>query len=164
MDREAWRAAIHGVARSRTWLSDWTELNWCCLIIHFKKASRCCLKLYLQCDCQVEGFVRRPMAYLEKGLSFIASQLSVCKGNCGGSLGVLGLSGRQGSDGHSWGHMWAPRSLETETGAPSLETAGCPITLRCSQNNWREEDKGWRIGVWPKYTFSGSPRILPAQP
>ena len=29
MDREAWHAAIHGVAKSRTWLSDWTELNWC---------------------------------------------------------------------------------------------------------------------------------------
>ena len=28
MDREAWRAAIHEVAKSRTWLSDWTELNW----------------------------------------------------------------------------------------------------------------------------------------
>ena len=28
MDREAWRAAIHGVAKSRTWLSDWTEMNW----------------------------------------------------------------------------------------------------------------------------------------
>ena len=28
MDREAWRAAIHGVTRSRTRLSDWTELNW----------------------------------------------------------------------------------------------------------------------------------------
>ena len=28
MDREAWRAAIHGVAKSRTRLSDWTELNW----------------------------------------------------------------------------------------------------------------------------------------
>ena len=27
MDREAWRAAIHGVARSRTRLSNWTELN-----------------------------------------------------------------------------------------------------------------------------------------
>ena len=27
-DREAWRAAIHGVANSRTWLSDWTELNY----------------------------------------------------------------------------------------------------------------------------------------
>ena len=27
MDREAWRAAIHGVARRWTWLRDWTELN-----------------------------------------------------------------------------------------------------------------------------------------
>ena len=28
MDRETWDAAIHGVARSQTGLSDWTELNW----------------------------------------------------------------------------------------------------------------------------------------
>ena len=28
MDREARRAAIHGVAKSRRWLSNWTELNW----------------------------------------------------------------------------------------------------------------------------------------
>ena len=28
MDREAWRAAIHGVAKTRTRLSNWTELNW----------------------------------------------------------------------------------------------------------------------------------------
>ena len=28
MDREAWRAVIYGVTKSRTWLSDWTELNW----------------------------------------------------------------------------------------------------------------------------------------
>ena len=28
MDREAWRAAVHGVAKSWTRLSDWTELNW----------------------------------------------------------------------------------------------------------------------------------------
>ena len=27
MDREAWRAAVHGVTRSRTRLSDWTELR-----------------------------------------------------------------------------------------------------------------------------------------
>ena len=26
MDREAWRVAVHGVAKSQTWLSDWTEL------------------------------------------------------------------------------------------------------------------------------------------
>ena len=28
MDMEAWRAVIHGVAKSQTWLSDWNELNW----------------------------------------------------------------------------------------------------------------------------------------
>ena len=28
MDGEAWRAAIHGVAKSRTWLSDWSDLIW----------------------------------------------------------------------------------------------------------------------------------------
>ena len=28
MNRDAWRAAVHGVANSRTWLRDWTELNW----------------------------------------------------------------------------------------------------------------------------------------
>ena len=28
MNMEAWHAAVHGVAKSWTWLSDWTELNW----------------------------------------------------------------------------------------------------------------------------------------
>ena len=39
MDREAWRAAVHGVKKSQTRLSDWTELNsakWlnACLVLH----------------------------------------------------------------------------------------------------------------------------------
>ena len=46
MDREAWRAVIHGVAKSWTRLSDWTELNW-------KKE----IKLYLK-------FFRKQMKYL----------------------------------------------------------------------------------------------------
>ena len=28
IDREVWHAAVHGVAKSQTWLSNWTELNW----------------------------------------------------------------------------------------------------------------------------------------
>jgi len=32
MDREAWRAAVHGVTKSRTWLSDWTELHQDCIL------------------------------------------------------------------------------------------------------------------------------------
>ena len=28
MDREAWCGVVHGVTKSQTWLSDWTELNW----------------------------------------------------------------------------------------------------------------------------------------
>jgi len=41
MDREAWRAVVHGIAKSRTQLSNWTELNWrtlkgeLCLISYF---------------------------------------------------------------------------------------------------------------------------------
>ena len=28
MDREVWHATVHLVTKSRTWLSDWTKLNW----------------------------------------------------------------------------------------------------------------------------------------
>ena len=28
MDKEAWHASVHGVTKSRTQVSDWTELNW----------------------------------------------------------------------------------------------------------------------------------------
>ena len=35
MDREAWWVAVHGVAKSWTWLSDWSELNWVMLIFMY---------------------------------------------------------------------------------------------------------------------------------
>ena len=36
MDREAWRAAVHGITKSQTWLSNWTELNWTKMVGYFK--------------------------------------------------------------------------------------------------------------------------------
>ena len=39
LDRESWCAAVHGVPKSRTWLSNWTDLNWMSLIgIQSKKS------------------------------------------------------------------------------------------------------------------------------
>ena len=57
MDREAWRAAIHGVTKSRTRLSNWTELNWKGYVLNinlkhypFKcnlpKSSRICITIF----------------------------------------------------------------------------------------------------------------------
>ena len=39
MDREAWRAEVHGVTKIWTWLSDWTELNQVCLDFLFLHSS-----------------------------------------------------------------------------------------------------------------------------
>ena len=39
MDREAWRAAVHGVAKSQTWLSNWTELKRTFFLIFFSNIA-----------------------------------------------------------------------------------------------------------------------------
>ena len=48
MDREAWHAVIHGVTKSRMWLSDWTELNWTGFVIAFLPRSKHLLISWLQ--------------------------------------------------------------------------------------------------------------------
>ena len=45
MDREAWRAAIHGVAKSRTQLSDWTELTHFIILLFYRQSKRSTEKL-----------------------------------------------------------------------------------------------------------------------
>ena len=52
MDREAWHAAIHGVAKSRTQMSDWTELNW----ILISWASQWLSAEESACQCRRRGF------------------------------------------------------------------------------------------------------------
>ena len=49
IDRQAWRAAVHGVAKSWTQLSDWTKLNW--WLIHvavWQKTTKFCKAIILQ--------------------------------------------------------------------------------------------------------------------
>ena len=39
MDREAWCAVVHGVTKSRTWLSDWTELIAICRLCFYSTSD-----------------------------------------------------------------------------------------------------------------------------
>ena len=73
MDKEAWRATIHGVAKSRTWLSNWTELNWTvclnykclCLLsnstphyllsVQFRSVTQSCMTLCDLMECSMPG-------------------------------------------------------------------------------------------------------------
>ena len=66
MDREAWRAAIHGVAKSRTWLSDWAELNWVisCIVSGFK-----CHPFADDCKIFVLSSVRDKETYIHVNVS-----------------------------------------------------------------------------------------------
>ena len=51
MDRKAWRAVVHGVAKSQTWLSEWTKLNWSIFISFYLYCKSIfnleCLSLFL---------------------------------------------------------------------------------------------------------------------
>ena len=52
MDREAWHAAAHGVAKSQTWLRDWTELNW---LMYAWSVAKLCPTLCNPMDCSPPG-------------------------------------------------------------------------------------------------------------
>ena len=73
MDREAWHAAVYGVAKTRTRLSNWTELNWTELNKdHYQSVSSQWVHILLIRDCvtaifwwQAESSARKRKVYSE---------------------------------------------------------------------------------------------------
>ena len=65
MDREAWHAAIHGVAKSQTRLSDWTELNW--IISYIKHLFTCFFAIYMS---SLEKCLFRSLSIFRLGWGF----------------------------------------------------------------------------------------------
>ena len=78
MDREAWRAEIHRVAKSRTQLSDWTELNWTgktialtrwtfvgkVMSLFFNMLSRLIIAFLLRSKCLLISWLQSPSAVI----------------------------------------------------------------------------------------------------
>ena len=56
MDREAWRAAVHGVAKSWTWLSDWTEWTSMMLLLQFSSVTQSYPIVCDHMDYSIPGF------------------------------------------------------------------------------------------------------------
>ena len=62
MNREARRAAIHGIAKSQTRLSDWTELNWMSLL--FNMLSRFVTAFFPKSKCLFISWLQSPSAVI----------------------------------------------------------------------------------------------------
>ena len=96
-DREAWRAAVYGVAKSRTWLSDWTELVRNCLSAMFQDTNLGSAMQaafyeqisYLQCTGEMQ--MRTSITHTQK--AGLTTSQGLCKQKCRCSSTVLDLIG-----------------------------------------------------------------------
>ena len=73
MDREAWHAAIHGVTKSWTWLSDWIELNWTeTFVVSFFQSMKlvCLSKFWIALNYFHKWFVITSIVFSYMSLNF----------------------------------------------------------------------------------------------
>ena len=71
MDREAWWATIHGVTKSRTWLSDWTELHQDCIL------WLCLFNLYGEYTMRNAGWMKHKLESRFPGEILITSDMQM---------------------------------------------------------------------------------------
>ena len=79
-DREAWCATVHGIATSRTWLSDWTELNWMVWsFMYRRKKSHVTHTALHDADSIPSLFIYLlDMFILASGICFTIEQIVIC--------------------------------------------------------------------------------------
>ena len=68
MDREAWRAAIHGVTKSQTRLSDWTELNW--ISLNFELTTGMFVSIFA-----IHSWVNLGLSFVSFSLNFLTGKM-----------------------------------------------------------------------------------------
>ena len=147
MDREAWRAAVHGVVQSRTRLSDWTELNWVSGFMGLRRH-------------RADGSLEPHMQHVDSTALWLpraAAQLSPSS-----HLGALPVRGKL-KNRETQGLVPGP----VQRGSPQLQGAGSPAKWAqlCTSGCFLER-KAWEggvcLGVWPLLIHTFPPEALGA--
>ena len=95
MDREVWCAAVHGVAKSWTWLRDWTELNW----TEARKGRGYCTKGCLSSPILQDSNLKQTWTW-GRGLSWLGNPALFCHSP---STSVPPLESREMALASGWG-------------------------------------------------------------
>ena len=121
MDREAWHAAVHGVAKSQTRLSDWTQLNWCTqwmseLFLVSPTVLLCKFSFMLSDEgvgisliipiCSHRGYVSFPSHWQQSSCFFYTLGSDGKGSDCNAEEGVRSLVGKI-----PWRREWQPTSV-----------------------------------------------------
>ena len=178
MDREAWRAAVHGVSKSQTWPSDWTEpeLTW-----KTKRVKESCWKLSYSARRSNQSILKE--ISLEYSLEGLMLKLKLqyfgqCKELthwkrpwCWERLRVRGKGGDRGWDDWMellthWTWVWADSKRYWRTGEPAVlqsmgsQRVGQDLATEQQQHsaiNWREGAKCEQATSWSSSTFRTEP-------